>query len=40
LIEQSKGSGKVEIKELKKNISSKFGVGVFGLSICQMKKAN
>jgi hypothetical protein len=38
LIEQSKGSRKVEIKELKKTRAVSFGVGVFGLSICQMKK--
>jgi len=33
MIEQSKGSEKVEIKRLKKH-GQKIGVGVFGLSIC------
>jgi hypothetical protein len=36
LIEQSKGSEKVEIKELNKTRAEDFGVGVFNLSICQI----
>ena len=38
MIEQSKGSKKVEIKELKKTRAVSFGMSVFDLSICQILK--
>jgi hypothetical protein len=36
LIEQSKGNESRNKKDLKKTLAVSFGVGVFGLSICQM----